>query len=148
MPVVQSEVQINAAVETVYALAKDIERFPELMPDVEHVKVLEREGGRTLSEWVGLIPQLGNKRVKWKEVDEWDDLARRCVFQATEGDFNKYEGTWDFESTGATTNMRLVLDFELNVPLANGPIIRNVVKKLVQSNCDSMCQALKRAAER
>lgn len=146
MPVIQSEVEIAAPVDRVYAMARDIERFPEIMPDVEAVRIVERDGSRTVSEWTGLIRQF-NHTVKWTEEDDWNDAARHCAFRMLKGDFSKYEGTWDFADLGGNrTAMKLVLDYEFNLPLL-GPLIKAVVKKLVQANCDSMCQALKRAAE-
>ena len=37
---------IPAPLETVYPIAKDIERFPEFFPDVESVCILEQHGAR------------------------------------------------------------------------------------------------------
>ena len=45
MPYVESRIAVAAPARTVYELAKDQERFPEFMPDVETVKVLERYSG-------------------------------------------------------------------------------------------------------
>jgi ribosome-associated toxin RatA of RatAB toxin-antitoxin module len=145
VPIIESDIVINAPLDEVYALAKDVERFPDIMPDVESVTVLFRDGNRTVTEWVGVIRQFARK-VKWTEEDEWDDANHRCVFRMTQGDFSKYEGTWDFVAQGDATKMVLVLDYEFDVPLI-GPIIKGVVHKLVRANCDSMVTALKKAAE-
>ena len=56
MPRVESSIIINGPVDKVYECAKDIERFPEYMPDVKEVKMLERDGGRVISEWSAYIP--------------------------------------------------------------------------------------------
>ena len=146
MPIVRSSIEINATIDKVYALAKDVERFPEIMPDVESVKIVAREGNRTISQWVGVIRQF-KRTVKWTEEDEWDDKQRRCVFRLTQGDFSKYEGRWDFLEVDGGTKMVLVLDYEFSVPLI-GPIIKGVVQKLVTANCEAMLRALKGEAER
>jgi coenzyme Q-binding protein COQ10 len=136
MPSVESVVQIAAPPEAVYAVAKDVERFPEFLPDVESVKVVAREGGRVVSEWVGLVREF-NRKLRWTEEDDWDDAARRCLFRATEGDWDRYEGEWTFEPEAGGTRVRLALDFDFNVPLI-GALIRRVVARLVRKNCDRM----------
>ncbi|MFZ0681644.1 MAG: hypothetical protein WAM84_02065 [Candidatus Cybelea sp.] len=40
MPYVESTIVIDAAARLVYELAKDQERFPQFMPDVETVTIL------------------------------------------------------------------------------------------------------------
>jgi coenzyme Q-binding protein COQ10 len=93
MPRVQNEILIDADVETVYHTAKDVERFPEFMPDVKSLRVLERseDGRRTVVEWVGLIPEF-KTTIKWVEEDLWDDAAHTCDFNLVRGDFKSYGG--------------------------------------------------------
>lgn len=145
MPSVESVIQIAAPPDAVYAVAKDVERFPEFLPDVESVKVVARDGGRVVSEWVGVVREF-NRTLKWTEEDEWDDDARRCLFRATEGDWDRYQGDWTFEPDGAGTRVQLTLDFDFNVPLI-GPLIRGVLAKLVKKNCDRMLEAIKARVE-
>ena len=141
MPEITSEILIPAAPEKVYAVARDIERFPEFLPDVESVVVRTGEGGRVVSEWVGVVRALGRK-VKWEEEDLWDDAARRCDFRAIKGDWDRYEGSWTFQPDPGGCLVRLRLGFEFNVPLI-GPLIRGLLKKLVQKNSDEMLRGLK-----
>ena len=42
MPYVESTIVIDAPAQRVYELAKDQEHFPQFMPDVETVTILER----------------------------------------------------------------------------------------------------------
>lgn len=145
MPQVKSETIVNAPLEKVYAIAKDPERFPELMEDVESVKILEREENAQVVEWVGIVPQF-HRRVHWIERDEWDDSDHTCRFIMTEGDFDKYEGTWAFERTSGSTLMKLSFNYEFNIPLI-GPLIQKVVLNAVQGNADGMLAGIKAAAE-
>jgi ribosome-associated toxin RatA of RatAB toxin-antitoxin module len=146
MPTITSTITVNADVEKVYALAKDVEHFPDFMDDVEKVTVVERDGNRTVTDWVGKIRQF-NRTVKWTEEDLWDDAAKTCAFEQLKGDFSLYRGTWKFEPSNGGTRMTLVLEYEFDVPLI-GPIIKGVVQKLVQANSDQMLQALKREVEK
>lgn len=145
MPHIDCEIEIAADIESVYALAKDVEAFPEFMPDLDHVAILEREGGHTVSEWQGRIKQF-NRKLKWTEEDWWDDDEKTCRFEQTEGDFTSYGGLWRFEATDSGTRAILGIDYEYDVPLV-GKIIRGVLLKLVRQNCENMLQAIKEKAE-
>ncbi|MFP3903789.1 MAG: SRPBCC family protein, partial [Armatimonadota bacterium] len=57
MPTVESTVTIDAPLDDVYALARDIEAFPEFMDDVEEVEILEKTPDRQVSRWVGVVKE-------------------------------------------------------------------------------------------
>src|SRR5947207_6236705 len=129
MPRVENEIVINAGVETVYRTAKDVERFPEFMPDVKSLRVLERseEGRHTVVEWVGLIPEF-KLTVKWVEEDHWDDAAHTCDFQLVSGDFKSYSGRWQFVPAPGGTRFLSVVEYEYDIPLI-GPMIKGLILK-------------------
>ena len=145
MPSVESEIVVSAPLEQVYALARDIERFPQFMEDVEEVTILEQTPERQVSRWVGAIKEL-RRTITWTEEDFWDVQEHVCVFRQTEGDFTDYSGRWEFAPEGEGTRVRLRLDYEYNVPLV-GALIQNILKKKMQANTDAMLEALKREAE-
>jgi len=136
---VEASTVIGASIEKVYALAKDVERFPQFMPDLESVAVLERLPTGTVTEWVARVQ---GRRIRWVEEDEWDDGKRVCTFRQRSGDFNKYEGAWRFEATPEGTRTSLEVEFELDIPLA-GALLSSLVKVLMRKNCESMLAALK-----
>src|SRR2546428_11707411 len=109
---------IRAPLDRVYALAKDVEAFPSFMPDVESIRVLQRDGSRTVTEWVGVVQ---GRRMRWVEDDDWDDVRHVCTFRQREGDFTRYEGTWTFAAVGQGAGTTLGGGFELEAPLAGGP---------------------------
>lgn len=139
MASVEASTVIGASIEKVYALAKDVERFPQFMPDLESVAVLERLPTGTVTEWVARVQ---GRRIRWVEEDEWDDGKRVCTFRQRSGDFNKYEGAWRFEATPEGTRTSLEVEFELDIPLA-GALLSSLVKVLMRKNCESMLAALK-----
>jgi len=125
--------------EKVYALAKDVERFPQFMPDLESVAVLERLPTGTVTEWVARVQ---GRKIRWIEEDEWDDVRRVCTFRQRSGDFNKYAGVWRFEATPEGIRTSLEVEFELDIPLA-GALLSSLLKVLMRKNCESMLAALK-----
>lgn len=146
MPTITSTVTVRAPVESVYELAKQIERLPEFDETLQSVRIIEREGARTVSEWVGLIPEF-RRTIQWTEEDLWDDEARVCRFAQTAGDFEEYRGTWSFvgEADG-TTRVDLVLEYEFNVPLI-GALIKNLLRQKTQQAADATLAAIKQLAE-
>ena len=144
MPHVETEIVIPAPLETVYAIAKDIERFPEFFPDVESVVILEHTDTGFISEWVGIVEKL-NRKLTWRELDEWDDAAHVCRYHAVGGDWDQYDGVWTFESRDGGTYMHMALDCDINVPLI-GTLIKTLIGKLARINVEHMFEGIRRRA--
>ncbi len=144
MPEISAETSIAAPPDAVYALAKDVERFPEFLPNVQEVKITAREGSRVVSEWVGLVPEF-KRTIKWVEEDTWDDAARACRFRSLSGDWDRYEGEWTFSPEGEGTRVTLALSYDYNVPLI-GSLIKLLLRKLVQRNAEETLAGLKQQA--
>lgn len=140
---IEASAEIFAPLEQVYAVAKNVEAFPQFMPDLQSVKVLERRNNETLTEWIGTVQ---GRKIRWVEEDVWDDSRHACQFRQREGDFTKYEGTWSFTSTGPGTRTILTVEFELDLPLA-GPLVSNLLKVLVRKNLEGMLAGLKQQLE-
>lgn len=130
---------IRAPLADVYRVAKDVEKFPEFMPDVQSIRVLDRRGGGVTVEWIGVMQ---GRKIRWVEEDTWDDAAHRSAFRLVEGDFSKFEGSWSFEAVPEGTQTSLVLDYEMELPLA-GALLSNLLRVLVRKNLESMLVSLK-----
>ncbi len=146
MPTVETTLVIKAPVEEVYALARDIERFPEFMDDVEEVAILEQTPERQVSRWVGVVKEF-NRRIRWTEEDFWDQENRVCDFELIEGDFSAYRGRWEFRPASEGTEAYLRVEYDYNIPLI-GALIKKILLKKMQQNIDSMLAALKAEAEK
>lgn len=138
---------INGDVEKTYALAKNVEAFPEFMPDVKSVTILERsdDGRNLVTEFVGIIKEF-KATIKWVEEDEWDDEAKTCRFKLRKGDFKSYSGVWTFEPADGGTKYTSVIDFEYDIPMI-GPLLKALVARKMQQNIDGMLAAIKRQVE-
>lgn len=147
MPVVQSSTEIDGPIDRVYALAKGIESFPEFMPDLRSVKIVERsDDGRVItSEWVGIVKEF-KTTVKWTEKDTWDDEAHTCTFSLIKGDYSKYSGVWRFTDLGGRTRFDSEIEVEYDVPLV-GALIKGIIAKKMKENVDNMLLAIKRQVE-
>jgi ribosome-associated toxin RatA of RatAB toxin-antitoxin module len=144
MPFVETTITVEADARRVYELAKDQERFPEFMPDVERVDIIERRGDRTVTRWKTLVE---DAPIEWTEEDVFDDEALRVDYRLLEGDLDKFEGTWTF-TNGAVgrTVVTLGVDFDFGVPTL-AELIGPTLERKVRENSEMMLAALKREAE-
>jgi ribosome-associated toxin RatA of RatAB toxin-antitoxin module len=147
LPTVRNSLVIAAPPETVYAIARDVERFPEFMPEVQRITILEAspDGRRQVVEWVGVIPTF-RLTVKWSEEDLWDDEERTCRFTQVKGDFTEYGGTWRFLPEGDGTRFESEVHYELVIPTV-GPLIKGVVRKIMTDNMTRLQEAIRAKAE-
>lgn len=145
MPTVELSVWIDAPIDRVYAIAKDNSKFPEYMKDVDSLTIVEKDGDRIVSDWVGLVSAFGLK-VRWRQEDRWDDATHTCHFAQIKGDYDKMEGTWSFVEENGGTRFDNYLDYEYVVP-GLGPLVKKVVHGLVVKNLEGSLQAIKERAE-
>ena len=145
MPTVETSVWINAPLDRAYAVAKDNESFPEFMKDVKSLSIVEKEGSRIVSDWVGLVPQFMLK-VRWRQEDVWDDTAHTCVFKQLQGDYDRLDGEWRFKEENSGTRFESVVHYEYNVPTL-GALVRKVIHGIVVKNMDNVLNSIKARAE-
>jgi len=134
---------IDAPARRVYELAKDQERFPQFMPDVEKVTILERRTNGVISRWKTLVEEAP---IEWTEEDRFDDAALRIDYQLLEGDLDKFEGAWTFEHSEGATEVVLGVEYDFGVPTL-AELIGPTLEKKVRENAEMMLAALKRQAE-
>lgn len=147
MPIIEVRRVLAAPVTRVVEIAKAVEDYPQFMPDVKSVKVLESQDDGRLQKvaWVGLIRQF-NREIKWVQEDHWVS-PHRVEFRQVEGDYDKMEGYWEFVDADGKTEFTNVLDYEYRVPLL-GALVSRVVEFLVRQNLESIMDGIeKRATE-
>ncbi len=143
MPYVECSIDVAAPAATIYELAKEQERFPEFMPDVETVVVLERHPDRVITRWKTLVEEAP---IEWTEEDRFDDDALRIDYALIEGDLDTFEGSWTFVQDGTTTRVVLGVEYDFGVPTL-AELIGPTLEKKVRENSEMMLAALKAEAE-
>lgn len=144
MPYVETTIVIAAPARIVYELAKQQERFPEFMPDVEAVEVIERHEDHLVTRWKTLVEEAP---IEWVEIDRFNDAALRIDYALTEGDLDKFEGAWTFDERDGETHVSLGVDYDFGVPTL-AELIGPTLQKKVRENSEMMLAALKREAEK
>jgi len=143
LPHLEVTIVVDAPARDVYELAKDQERFPDFMPDVELVTVLERAGDRTISKWKTLVE---DAPIEWVEEDRFDDTALRVDYKLLEGDLDTFEGAWTFEERDGRTHVVLGVAYDFGVPTL-AELIGPTLHRKVKENSEMMLAALKSEAE-
>ncbi len=143
MPYVETSITVAAPARVVYELAKDQERFPEVMPDVEIVVVLERHADHVISRWKTLVEEAP---IEWIEEDRFDDAALRIDYKLLEGDLDTFEGAWTFSERDGMTHVELGVEYDFGVPTL-AELIGPTLQKKVRENSEMMLAALKSQAE-
>lgn len=143
MPYVETSVAIKAPRHKIYELAKDMEHYSDFMPDVEYVKILNRDGNTTTTRWKTLVEEAP---IEWTEVDVFDDDKTRIDYRLIEGDLDKFEGSWTFDEVDGVTKVVLGVDYDFGVPTL-AELIGPILQKKVEENSMMMLQALKSRCE-
>lgn len=143
MAYVERSILIEGPIEKVYELAKDMEAYPDFMPDVESVKVIEREPHRTVTEWETSVD---GTPILWTEEDRFDDENFVIDYHLIEGDLDKFEGQWRFVRSGSATQVILTVDYDFGIPeLTN--LIGPTLEQKVGENSEMMLAGMKRRIE-
>jgi ribosome-associated toxin RatA of RatAB toxin-antitoxin module len=140
---VEEQIYIEGDIDAVYAIARDMESYPQYMPDVESVTVLERNGDNTTTEWV---TDIEGTPIVWTEVDEFDDAAHRIRYRLIEGDLDKFEGEWRFDRMGRGTLVVLGVDYDFGIPNLT-ELIGPTLEVKVRENSQMMLRAMKQHIE-
>lgn len=147
MPTIETEIVIVARPQSVFQLAQQVERFPQVIDGLKSVEVLSRDGNRTQTRWVG-IAEFGpiRREISWEEEDQWDAEALECRFHLTRGDLKRYEGVWKFLPCDEhSTRCRLHLDYDLGIPLLGAMALKMIHAKM-QESCEELLRGLKKLA--
>lgn len=148
MPYVEEQIYIEGDIDAVFAIARDMENYPQYMSDVESVTVLERNGDSTVTEWVTNIE---GTPIVWTEVDEFDQAAYRIRYRLIEGDLDKFEGEWRFDRVDRGTRVVLGVEYDFGIPNLTeliGPTLEVKVRENSQMMLLSMKQHIEKGATR
>jgi len=146
MPKVEGATTINANVDKVYALARDIEKFPQYIPTFKSADVTERDGNRVVTKLVAEVAGMG-LRIKWTEEELWDPDAKTCSFRQIEGDYKSMQGSWTFTDLGnGTTRFDSQMELEYAMPIMTAALEALITQK-AKEGVDITLDSIKRVCE-
>ncbi|WP_157935375.1 type II toxin-antitoxin system RatA family toxin [Kyrpidia spormannii] len=115
MPVVQVRESFAGPWHEVFDWVANFERYPEFVPDLTKVVVLERGEDWTISRWEAKI---GGTPLGWTERDVWvrEKEGGRIVFEQLEGDLKRFSGHWKVACEGLGSTAEFRCEFEIGLP--------------------------------
>ena len=113
-------VDVDAPPELVFRLARDVERWPRLLPHYVAVRPIRREaGGALVAQMIArrpLVPVLGlSLPVAWRARTWSDPSTLRLRFVHRGGATNGMDVTWRIEPRGAGARVEIDHDFRPRV---------------------------------
>jgi ribosome-associated toxin RatA of RatAB toxin-antitoxin module len=108
-------IDIAAPPDLVFRLARDVERWPALLPHYSRVDVIERADAAVVARMVArrsLVPILGLALpVAWQSRTWSEPGTRRLRFVHRGGATNGMDVTWRIEASGEGTRVTIEHDF-------------------------------------
>jgi ribosome-associated toxin RatA of RatAB toxin-antitoxin module len=143
MPYVEVALNVNSPRDKIYPILKEMTRYPEFMPDLISVDLIERKDNTTVTKWVSNVD---GRIIKWTEFDEFNDETLQISYRQIEGDLRKFEGEWILTPIPEGTEIKLTVDFEFGIPMISG-LLNPIAKKKVKDNSLNMLKAIKERLE-
>ncbi|MBL7151642.1 MAG: SRPBCC family protein [Candidatus Omnitrophica bacterium] len=143
MPVIKVSEIIKEDRQKVYAIIKDIRRFPEFMKGVKKINILRQSANRCVTAWE---VEVDSATVLWKQEDVFNDEKYRIDFSMLEGDYAQYTGTWDIADYGKGCRVILTVKIDWGAP-ALVEFIGGILEKKTALSLKGMLLAIKKKAE-
>lgn len=121
--------------EQMFALVHDIEAYPDFLPEITGVKVMERHADMVAAELEiskGPVRERFATRNRLRQPD-WMSM------ELVRGPFKHLHGEWHFTAAGEMSEIRFELDFEVR-GFALKMILEPVVGRMADRLVDRFCQ--------
>jgi ribosome-associated toxin RatA of RatAB toxin-antitoxin module len=142
----EQSTEIDATPEAVFAVASDLERYPEWQDFLQRVSVRERDpdGRATLVEAEADAKVTSLKLV----LRATRDQPRRVAWRAEGGDVKALSGAFDIEEAGAAGRTRATFGLAVDPGFKLGLLLRGgVADRLRDRILNGMLDGLRRQAE-
>jgi ribosome-associated toxin RatA of RatAB toxin-antitoxin module len=107
----------------------DIRNFPERIPDINVIRIIEKNDHSMLSEW---FICLDGAPFSWIEYDTFIPERYTFNFKAISGDFDIYRGYWKITDSGSgTLTLASEVEYTLGIPVIEQNL-GNVLKEKMQ----------------
>jgi len=143
MPTISSQVIVRQKSDDLYRLLKSLDHYPTFLTHIESLKVLSASNNTALAEW---CINVSGTRLRWKQLDIYDDAHASIRFRMLEGDYGHYEGEWELQPKGEVTRLSLKANIEWGLPHLSR-YIDPFLQRKAELTIRSMLLAIKRRAE-
>ncbi|MEI8175648.1 MAG: SRPBCC family protein [Candidatus Omnitrophota bacterium] len=124
----------------VVRLITRVKDFPDFVPTVKEVTVLEKSRNRMRTSWSVMVDKVP---IRWVEEDTLDLANNKILFNAVEGDLQVFRGVWTFGQHPNGTDVSVDVYLKVGIP-AIGEFADNFVTKLLTRNFEAILEAMER----
>lgn len=126
-----------------FAIVEDLEKFPEFMPNVNAITVLEASKNRKVAHWDTTID---DAPLDWVEEGLYDHEKLRLEFRSIEGVFDRFDGFWQVTPELGGSRVAFELEYEIGLPEIE-EIIGAMLREKMIENVEGMLDAIEKRAE-
>lgn len=121
-----------------YAMMIDVQRYPDYMPSVNALEILDRGDNQLTTRWDAHID---GAPIQWVQRVWWTDAVREMHFEAIEGDFDVFQGKWAAHRDDGQVRLQLTVSFRLGIPVIE-EVLGPILKEKVNANSQAMLAAI------
>ena len=140
-----NSIQINAPMSTVYRLAAEIDRWPEVLPHYRWVTTLKRDGNTSIVEMAarrGIIP------VKWVSIQRRLEDEGRILYKHIGGPTKGMWVEWALTPVDGGIHVTIIHDLQLERKIVGSRLGEWIVGEIFVKNiADKTLQHIKAVAE-
>lgn len=131
---------LKQAPQRAFEVMVDIEAFPDFMPNVNGLTILEVDGNRKVTEW---DTTLDDAPLVWVEESIYDYDQMIVHFRAVEGVFDHFDGCWRVRPAPGGSEVELELAYEIGLPEIEA-IIGPILRQRMIANVERMLEAIEK----
>ena len=141
----ESAILVQARPDTVYRLAADVARWPELLPHYRWVRVLEQRGSQWLVE---MVAHRDGVPVRWRALQQRFPDEPRITFRHVGGITRGMWVEWRFEPRAGGVRVSIEHELRLGWPLVGGLVADRIIGPLfIDDIAGKTLRRVKRLAE-
>ena len=126
-----------------FAVVEDVERFPDFMPNVNSITLLEAQGPRKVAAW---SISIDDAPLDWVQRGMYDLQGVWFQFRALEGVFDRFDGYWQVAAEEDGSRVTFELTYEIGLPEIE-EIVAPLLRERLIENAESMLAAIEKRVD-
>lgn len=140
----EASITIKRLAPKVYQAIKNMEDFPNFIRDVKNLKIIKRiDDNKFVTFWE---IEIDGAPLRWKEEDSFDDENLRLKFNMLEGDYSKYQGSWQINGDGKITKLTIEASLDWGIPVLE-KYVRKAFESRARKSLRGMLRSIKKRVE-
>lgn len=121
-----------------FEYVKDVEKYHEIMPNVQKVTIEKEENGKRITFWDTLVEGVP---LRWREEDFIDEEGGKIEFNCIWGDLEIFRGYWMVKEK-TFVELKCYVEFKVGIPEIS-EMITPLLQDIIRENLDIMLEHLK-----